>query len=141
MNAEPESIMVVDDDLVVAQLLTRMLKMAGYAVVTAANGREALEKFQGETAVTLIISDLNMPEMNGHEFIRAVRAAGSDVPIIVLSAANDIPIALEAMNHGANDYVPKDQNLRKALMISVERVLAQRRQDLKNWQFMADIAR
>jgi sigma-B regulation protein RsbU (phosphoserine phosphatase) len=139
MDAAREAVLVVDDDLVISHLLTRILKMAGYDVVAAGDGREALAVFQGETTFGLVVSDLNMPVMDGKTLIRELRAQGSDVPIIVLSANNEIAIALDALNSGANDYVPKDQNLRKTLMISVKRVLEKRRLEVKNRQLMEDI--
>ena len=133
-------ILIVDDDLVILRLLCRILTINGFAVATASNGQEGLRVFGDLPDCQLIISDLNMPVMDGTELIREIRTQGFDVPIIVLSANHEITIALDALNSGANDYVSKDQNLRKTLMISVERVMEKRRLELKNRQLMEDIA-
>ena len=134
------SVLIVDDDSVILRLLSRILTINGFVVVTASNGQEGLRVFGELPDCQLVISDLNMPVMDGKELIREIRTRGFDVPIIVLSANNEISIALEALNSGASDYVSKDQNLKKTLMISVERVMDKRRLELRNRQLMEDIA-
>ena len=74
-------ILIVDDSRVMRQIVTRTLRQAGYddhEVVEAENGREALQKVASE-APDLVLSDWNMPELTGIEFLRALRAGGNDV--------------------------------------------------------------
>ena len=101
--------MVVDDSRTIRMILQRTLSGLGYEVCQAANGREALETLARNPSVELVLVDWNMPEMNGLEFIRAVRrdpVYRSTVLMMVTTEthAGQIATALEA---GANEYVMK----------------------------------
>jgi CheY-like chemotaxis protein len=81
-----ELILLVEDDAAVRRVLRRSLERAGYIVVEAADGQEALEAFEArKDVVKLIISDLNMPRLGGRELAAALRAAGHHVPILLTS--------------------------------------------------------
>ena len=88
------SILVVDDDAFVAEMLAMILSCNGYQVETAAHGREALAKMEKLPEISLVISDMNMPEMNGLELIEAIRGRESDVPIIILTGNSEISLAI-----------------------------------------------
>jgi len=78
-------VLVVDDDPVVGQSFNRVLTGKGYAVITAANGEEALAKLKDEQ-YDLVYTDLRMPGMDGLEVCRRLRAQGSATPVLVLTA-------------------------------------------------------
>lgn len=91
-GAEPRPqprVLVVEDDLDVVELITYMLEGAGYAAVTAENGREALAR-TAEARPDLILLDMKMPVMSGPEFAREYRAREArPAPIVVVTAADD----------------------------------------------------
>lgn len=97
-------ILVVDDEEPVLDLLTDVLEDQGYAVITALNGRVALQLVQ-EQPPDLVISDVMMPFVDGIELTRCLRAGSStrDVPVILMSAATSPDLAA----CGANDFVGK----------------------------------
>lgn len=102
---QPEKILVVDDESQITRVLRSSLKAHRYDVRTAADGVSALDTFH-DWKPDLIITDLQMPEMNGIEFCREVRKASS-VPIIVLSVKGEEKTKVDALDAGADDYVTK----------------------------------
>jgi CheY-like chemotaxis protein len=89
MPATPAAtILVVDDDDAMRELMSRMLQRAGFTAVTAVNGRDALERFH-ERHIDAVVTDMVMPEMDGLELIRALRAARPGLPIIAVSGVHD----------------------------------------------------
>lgn len=104
--AEQARILVVDDEAEVRELVAEFLEVKGYAVITAANGLDAL------TAVKhyrphLVLMDVMMPRMDGLETLRRIREADPGVGIIMLTAVEDEAIAKEAMKKEAYDYITK----------------------------------
>jgi two-component system KDP operon response regulator KdpE len=100
-----ERVLVVDDEPQIQRFLRPSLEAAGYDVVDAANGAEAL-KAAATAAPALIILDLGLPDMDGKEVIARLRA-WSDVPIIILSARDQETEKIAALDLGADDYVEK----------------------------------
>jgi len=103
------TILVVDDSRTMVLTLARVLRKAGYHVTTAHDGVDALTKLESGLHPALILTDLNMPELDGFGLIRAVRARqGLDAtPIIVLSAETSESATLEARALGANGWLTK----------------------------------
>jgi len=99
-------ILIVDDDPHFLRVLSRILTGERFHVSTAIGVREAVELLQ-ETAFDVIICDLRMPERDGLCFLREIRAAGSKVPVIILTAYGEVDTYLEAMNAGASEYLSK----------------------------------
>lgn len=101
-------IMIVDDCGTTRKLLGHYLKTRGYSVVLAENGLDALEKL-GTDTVNLIMTDLNMPYMDGMELIRTLRADPnwSEIPILMVTTENDEVERKKAFDSGANGYVVK----------------------------------
>ncbi|MCI0663548.1 MAG: response regulator transcription factor [Acidobacteria bacterium] len=102
---ESQRILVVDDETQIGRVLRRSLSARGYEVQVAVNGEEALNVFN-TWSPDLIITDLSMPNMGGIELCRRIRAI-SRVPIIVLSVKGEERTKVEALDHGADDYVTK----------------------------------
>lgn len=82
------TVLVVDDDEVMRDLLSRMLGRAGYAVQTAADGRNALERFH-EHAIDAVVTDMSMPRMSGIELTRALLTERPELPIIAVTGVDD----------------------------------------------------
>lgn len=100
-------VMIADDDETIRMIARIVLEKNGYAVEEAVDGREAVAKIVDHPPDMLIV-DLMMPKMNGHEVIRAVRAVmGLDLPILMLTADPDEKSQETALNLGADDYVMK----------------------------------
>jgi two-component system KDP operon response regulator KdpE len=105
MTAPGARILVVDDEVEILRSLRTNLGHRGFEVVTAETGEEALELF-GRRRPDLVILDLGLPDVDGLEVIRRVRAA-SATPIVVLSAWENERDKIEALDLGADDYVTK----------------------------------
>ncbi|WP_037372761.1 sigma-54-dependent transcriptional regulator [Anaerovorax odorimutans] len=103
---EQTNILVVDDELNVRQLLSKILSKEGYRVYTACDGMEGLELFQ-TTNIDIIISDIKMPKMNGIEFLHKVKEIEPDVGFILITAFATTETAIDALKSGAQDYVTK----------------------------------
>ena len=105
-GAGPLRILVVDDEPAIMRFLRAGLGSQGYVVIEADNGRRALEAVQSRRA-DLVVLDLGLPDIDGLEVIRRVRASGSAVPIIVLSSRDSETAKVMALDSGADDYVTK----------------------------------
>lgn len=103
--SDEKKILVVDDESQITRVLRRSLTAHRYSVRTAADGLSALDTFH-DWKPDLIISDLQMPEMDGIELCREIRKISS-VPIIVLSVKGEEKTKIEALDAGADDYVTK----------------------------------
>ena len=101
-----KTILAVDDDPHILEVLEVRLVSAGYDVVTASDGQEALEVL-AKTPVRLVISDIRMPGMSGTRLQEEMVRRGLKLPIIFLTAHGSIPGAVEAIKHGAVDYLTK----------------------------------
>ena len=102
-------ILLVDDSKTMRVILQRAIKQAGYrtlVVAEAENGIQALEKLQAQTP-RLILSDWNMPEMNGIEFLRAVRGSNNPVPFGFVTSEASAEMKAIAMESGANFMLTK----------------------------------
>ncbi len=101
-------VLVVDDDKTTRKMLSLILKSKGYEVVTAENGIDGLQKL-GIEQINLILTDMNMPYMDGIEFTRQVRANPevSNIPIVMLTTEADEEEKQRAYNAGVDDYLVK----------------------------------
>ncbi len=114
-------ILVVDDESEMRSALSHALTRDGFAVESAANGTKALLKIKKEP-VSLVITDLKMPEMSGMEVLGAVKKIAPEIPVIVITAYGSIHNAVEAMQAGAADYLLKPFSF-ETLGSTVKRVL------------------
>jgi two-component system chemotaxis response regulator CheY len=101
--------MVIDDSRAMRGILKRMLSERGFAVIEAANGRQALELLQSGESVNLALVDWNMPEMTGYEFVCEVRKSPEwdAMPIMMVTTEAEIEQMTRALEAGANEYVMK----------------------------------
>jgi two-component system chemotaxis response regulator CheY len=103
-----KNILIVDDSASMRQMISFTLKDAGYDVITAGNGKEALTKLDG-TKVEMVLTDLNMPEMNGIELIRQLRAKPGYkfIPIVMLTTESQETKKQEGKQAGASGWIVK----------------------------------
>jgi len=109
------NILVVDDELNVRQLLSKILSKEGYTVYTAGDGVDALELFQ-TTNIDIIISDIKMPKMTGIELLHKIKQLDPDVGFILITAFATTETAIDALKSGAQDYVTKPFDFSEILM-------------------------
>ncbi|OGT97964.1 MAG: hypothetical protein A2079_02300 [Geobacteraceae bacterium GWC2_48_7] len=140
MSIPATKILVVDDDIFVLEMLSSILEASGYSTVTAENGLQALEKSIADPTISLIVSDVNMPEMDGIQLIKELRKQGLDVPIIMVTSVSSISVAVDALSSGAIDYVLKDEGIEETINITVKRALEKHQLKLQNLQLIADLA-
>ena len=107
----PATILLVDDEEAVQKLLTYPLERDGYRVVSARDGDEALRRF-GEQPVDLVVLDLMLPQLDGLEVCKRLRAT-SHVPIIILTARDDEVDKVLGLELGADDYITKPFSIRE----------------------------
>lgn len=141
MTATPIQILVVDDDPLVREMLREILTDSGYRAETAEDGQAALDRLAAGAPVDLILSDMNMPRLDGLSLIRTLRDRKDEVPVIILTGNEEISVALEALDGGANDYLLKDENIGETALLSVQKVLEKERLELENKQLLSDLAR
>lgn len=101
--------LIIDDSKAMRSILSRMLKGLQFEVIEAANGQEALERLRATGKVDLALVDWNMPEMNGLEFVRAVRAEHiyDGVLLMMVTTETEMENVVRALAAGANEYVMK----------------------------------
>jgi two-component system, OmpR family, KDP operon response regulator KdpE len=105
MSAALIKVLVVDDEPPIRKLLRMGLTTQGYEILEATNGKAALELLAEGPA--LIILDLGLPDIQGHELLRMIRARNDAVPIVVLSSRGDEAGKVQALDLGADDYLTK----------------------------------
>lgn len=109
-----KTILTVDDSMSVRKFIALALKSGGYRVISAVDGMDALEILPKEK-VDLVITDLNMPNVDGFELVRTIRANQmyGNLPIIILSSLADTQYIERGMEAGANSYIVKPFNMKK----------------------------
>jgi two-component system KDP operon response regulator KdpE len=105
MTGAPIKVLVIDDEPPIRKLLRMGLTTQGYQVLEAPNGKTALDLLKQEP--DLVILDLGLPDIRGHELLRTIRARNERVPVVVLSSRGDEVGKVEALDLGADDYVTK----------------------------------
>jgi DNA-binding response OmpR family regulator len=101
----PKTVLAIDDDNAITELLAMLLRTHGYEVLTANDGEEGV-KFIKEKTPHVVVLDLMMPGMDGWQVCKRVRAF-SNVPIVILSALDDPAMIASALDAGADDYLVK----------------------------------
>jgi two-component system, chemotaxis family, chemotaxis protein CheY len=101
------TVLVVDDSLTVRQQVARALEGAGFSVVEAVDGADALEKLASSPGMGLIVCDVNMPRMNGIEFLERLVANGSALPVVMLTTEGQPELIQRAKALGAKGWIVK----------------------------------
>jgi DNA-binding NtrC family response regulator len=117
-------ILVVDDDSSARAALEGLLNGEGFQVDSAADGQSALERLV-EHPPDIIVTDLDMPVLNGMQLLGELRGRDHDIPVIVVTSAAEVRSAVDAMRAGATDYITKPVEF-DALLLSIERALEHR---------------
>lgn len=123
-----EKIVVIDDDDKITSMLRRALAFEGYTVVTASNGTEGLRAIL-EHEPNLVVLDIMMPQVDGFEVCRRMREGGSDIPVLMLTAKDDVADRVKGLDIGADDYLIKPFALEE--LLARVRVLLRRNADRK----------
>ena len=123
IGAAPRRALVADDDVSVRDLVGLALREGGFQVEFAQDGQDALER-TGLDAFDIIVSDVNMPRLDGLGFLKAARDSGVRSPFLMLTGVNDGQVEADALMAGAADYVRKPVR-KDVLMMRVGRVLAE----------------
>ena len=134
-----EAILIVDDEEIIRESLSFILKKEGYRVHEAANGRAALELVKKDS-FDLVITDLEMPEMKGVELLEQVSQVSPETLVVIITAYGSIDTAIAALRMGAIDYILKPVEFDE-LLVKVRRLLASRRLSLENRSLRAEIHR
>ncbi|MBN1211683.1 MAG: response regulator [candidate division Zixibacteria bacterium] len=100
------TILVVDDELMMRNLLEKILVRDGYNVITAENGQDALEVLKTEKT-DIVISDMKMPEMNGFDLLKIVKKEYPQIGMIMMTAYGDTYTVKDALLLGADEYITK----------------------------------
>lgn len=117
-------ILIVDDEEIIARLLSISLKSDGYETVTANSGAEGLEKFKTESP-DIVITDIKMPGMDGLELLKEIKAIDNDREVIIVTGHGDIDSTITALQYGASDFINKpvrDEALAIALARAKEKM-------------------
>ena len=137
---EPQAIiLVVDDDAAMTSAVCELLRQSGYAALSAQSGSEALEIVKREPP-DLLISDLRMTEMSGHQLQQELHTAAPDLPVVMITAFGTIESAVESMKLGARDFITKPFS-NKELLLVVSRALENRRLRQEVKQLRVELAR
>jgi len=121
VSSENRKILIADDEARMRALVRDYLRMKGFQVLEAENGREALEVFQRETDIALILLDVMMPEMDGFETLKELRHI-SDVPVLMLTARAEEQDELQGFSLGADEYIAKPFSP-KVLLARIDAIL------------------
>ena len=143
MTASPTpTVFVVDDYAPVRSSISRLLRAAGFAVAPFASAGEFLAQYDPQKVGCLVL-DLAMPFLNGLELQHVLAKAGSLLPIIFLTGHGDIPKGVQAMKHGASDFLTKpvnDEDLLAAVRAAIEKNRALRREQAELSEIRARLA-
>lgn len=119
-------ILVVDDDSLAGEMTGAVLEGAGYEVVLAEDGVAAAELLNGDAAIEIVVSDLNMPMVSGIDLFREMRAQGNLLPFVLLTG--DDPAGPQALEPRLDACLIKDASLEESLPLVLAAVLARRAQ-------------
>lgn len=122
MSETPATILVVDDDEFTAELTGMVLESSGYDVVIAVGGMEALEKIAADPAIRMVVSDMNMPFIDGIQLFAELRGQGFCQPFVLLTG--DAAAPLRAAHPAMDAVLTKDEDLQEALPALVESLLS-----------------
>ena len=124
-TTEPAKILVVEDSFIVRELQRCVLESAGHEVVTASDGREALDALSKEEGIELVVTDLEMPRLGGLNLTRAIRAdeARSSLPVVMVTSRGSDEDRRRGMEAGVDAYIDKQGFQQSALLATIDQLL------------------
>jgi putative two-component system response regulator len=137
LDEKSARVLVVDDEAYIREIICRKLTAEGYECDDAGDAESALAKLTGDS-YDCVLSDINMPGMDGIELLRTIRRTDGDVAVIMITGAPDLDGALEAMRLGAYDHLAKPLNLGH-LSLTVERAIEQKRLIAQNREYQRNL--
>ncbi len=115
-------VLVVDDDASIRRVCTRVLEAEGWEITIAENGRAAVDALTAsQKPFDCVLSDINMPELDGYGVVAAVRAQDDDVPVLLMTGDPTLDGAVRAIDYGAVSYITKPFSSTEALAAAVAR--------------------
>jgi|FLYL01.1.fsa_nt_gi DNA-binding response OmpR family regulator len=129
-------ILIVEDDPRIGDLLTEALRAEGYAAVTAPTGREGVAQ-GAEPEVDLVVLDVMLPDLDGFDVLRMLRRRRPDLPVLMLTARDDLPSRVGGLEAGADDYLTKPFALEE--LLARVRALLRRRGILRAGRLTLDL--
>ena len=129
--------LVVDDEPRLRQVIAHLMRSDGYETLEAANGEEAVALLE-RNPVTLVMSDVRMPRMDGIELLRQVRGRWPDTAVVMITAIADVDVAVSCLSIGAMDYLTKPFHLEE-VRARVEQALEKRRLILENRDYQEQL--
>ena len=111
LSNETPRCLIVDDEPRLRQVLMRLMESDGFSCVEAGSGVDALHILDGGLPVTLVLTDLRMPQMDGIELLRRVKAQWPDIAVVMITAVADVEVAVSCLASGAMDYLTKPFHL------------------------------
>ena len=140
--SSPQPVLVVDDSALVRSFVAAHLRRAGYVVLEAKDGAEALELFKSQP-VQVVITDVGMPRLGGLGLLAVLREHEAAPEVILLTGthASDAQAAVQALRLGAHDYITKDSAAGEALVLAVERASEKWRLRDENARLMRELQR
>ncbi len=119
-----DSVLIIDDDICLSEMLSIILNKSGYKTFTANNGQAGMALFQKESPGAVLL-DLRMPGMDGMEVLKQIKLTNSPVPVIIMTAYGKIQSVVEAIKLGAHDYVTKPF-ANEEIVLAVQRAIHER---------------
>ena len=113
-------VLIVEDEIAIAKMIAMNLKVAGYDIVMSQDGKEAAESLESDHAYDMALLDIMVPGMDGLELLPVVKGYG--IPVIFLTARDDIGTKVQGLRDGAEDYIVKPFEMLE-LMVRMEKVL------------------
>lgn len=132
-----QTILVAEDEALLRKILAGLFEAEGYRVVTAATGREALERF-GAEPVDLVVTDIRMPELEGLDLLDQLKRVDPEALVVIMTAFSSVESAVAALRKGAYDYIVKPFELEE-VELSVSRALEHRRLVVENRLYQTEL--
>ena len=120
MNCKPDTILLVDDEPDIREVLQTALADSGFAVLQAENGEQALKLFEASNP-QIVITDIKMPVMDGIELLQRVKRRNPETEVVMITGHGDMDLAIKSLKHDATDFITKPINV-SALEIALQRV-------------------
>lgn len=117
---------MVDDDLALGEMCTELLKSKGYAADSVTSSVDAIERISKNPEYTIVLTDFLMPEMDGIQLLTKIKQLNSAIDVIVMTSYGTVSNAVEAMKHGASDYITKPFK-RDELILVIEKIFRMQR--------------